>query len=200
MGKKKIIGLCLAVGLMVGGVGGSLAWFTDTDEVTNSFSTASGNDDEGKKGIKINEKWNPEEAKNILPGTTVNKDVQVQNNATYDQLIRVKFTIVDKTSGEKLDLSKIRLNFVENKGDNWSEKTSDGVTWYYYNKVVEAGVSTDYLLDSVKLLGTAGEEYKNSAFDVVVDAEGVQATNGAVGEVWPDAPDEIKELGGVSKE
>ena len=200
MKKKKIIGLCLAIGLMIGVVGGSLAWFTDTDEVTNSFSTASGNDDEGKKGIKINEKWNPEEAKNILPGTTVNKDVQVQNNATYDQLIRVKFTIVDKTSGEKLDLSKIRLNFVENKGDNWSEKTSDGVTWYYYNKVVEAGVSTDYLLDSVKLLGTAGEEYKNSAFDVVVDAEGVQATNGAVGEVWPDAPDEIKELGGVSKE
>lgn len=200
MGKKKIIGLCLAVGLMVGVVGGSLAWFTDTDKVTNSFSTAGENNEGDKNGIIIDEIWNAEEAKNILPGTTVNKDVRVKNHATYDQLIRVKFTVLDKSTGKKLDLSKVKLNFVANKGENWIEKTTDETTWYYYNKVVGADQFTEYLLDSVKLLGTAGEEYKNGAFDVVVDAEGVQAANGAVGEVWSDAPDEIKKLGGVIKE
>lgn len=196
MGKKKIIGLCLAVGLMVGVVGGSLAWFTDTDKVTNSFSTT-GNEQEGGKGIKIDEIWSASDAANILPGTTVNKDVRVQNNAKYDQLIRVKFTVEDKTDGQKLgNVEHVELGFKDNKENDWIEK--DG--WYYYNKVVEAGGFTEYLLDSVKLLGTAGEEYKDGAFDVVVDAEGVQAANGAVGEVWSDAPDEIKKLGGVIKE
>ena len=54
MKKKKIIGLCLAGALMIGAVGGSLAWFTDTDKVTNSFATSSDGDPgaDGKNGIK----------------------------------------------------------------------------------------------------------------------------------------------------
>ncbi len=41
MSKKKIIGLCIAGVLAVGSIGGSLAWFTSSDSVTNPFSTAS---------------------------------------------------------------------------------------------------------------------------------------------------------------
>ena len=197
MGKKKIIGLCLAVGLMVGVVGGSLAWFTDSDTVTNSFSTAGENDEGDKNGIIIDENWNEDEAKNILPGTTVNKDVRVKNHATYDQLIRVKFNVVDKSTGKKLDLDHVKLNFVNNYDENWMKNVEGNNTWYYYKNIVNAGDLTEYLLDSVKLLGTAGEEYKNGAFDVVVDAEGIQATNGAVSDAWKDAPDEIKALGGT---
>lgn len=196
MGKKKIIGLCLAVGLMVGVVGGSLAWFTDSDTVTNSFSTAKENDEENKNGIIIDEDWKAEDAKNILPGTTVNKDVRVKNHATYDQLIRVKFTVVDKSTGKNLDLTQVKLNFVDKYTDNWIKNVEEDTTWYYFNKVVGAGLFTDYLLDSVKLLNTAGNEYKDGAFDVVVDAEGIQAANGAVSDAWKNAPKEIKDLGG----
>lgn len=196
MGKKKIIGLCLAVGLMVGVVGGSLAWFTDTDTVTNSFSTGNdGNpDDNGKKGIVIVENWNADDAKNILPGTDVNKDVEVKNTASYSQLIRVKFTKTTNKEGLKLD--EVDLRFTDFSTNKWIKNTENGVDWYYYNGVVESGASTTRLLDSVKLLNSAGKEYKDAAFDVVVDAEGVQATNGAVQEVWKSAPDAIKKLGG----
>lgn len=196
MGKKKIIGLCLAVGLMVGVVGGSLAWFTDKDTVTNSFSTAKENNEGNKNGIIIDENWKAEDAKNILPGTTVNKDVRVKNHATYDQLIRVKFTVVDKSTGKNLDLTQVKLNFVDKYTDNWIKNVEGDTTWYYFNKVVGAGSFTDYLLDSVKLLNTAGNEYKDGAFDVVVDAEGIQAANGAVSDAWKNAPDQIKALGG----
>ncbi len=200
MGKKKIIGLCLAVGLMVGVVGGSLAWFTDSDTVTNSFSTAKENDEGNKNGIIIDENWKAEDAKNILPGTTVNKDVRIKNHATYDQLIRVKFTVVDKSTGQKLDLTQVKLNYknitTTNEQGKWIKNVENGTDWYYFNKVVGAGLFTEYLLDSVKLLNTAGNEYKDGAFDVVVDAEGIQAANGAVSDAWKNAPKEIKDLGG----
>lgn len=91
MSKKKIIGLCIAGVLAVGSIGGSLAWFTSSDSITNPFSTAStDNPSNPNSGIKINEKFNKEEADNTLPGDTVTKQVNVINKATYDQLIRVK--------------------------------------------------------------------------------------------------------------
>lgn len=91
MSKKKIIGLCIAGVLAVGSIGGSLAWFTSSDSITNPFSTAStDNPDDLNSGIKIHEKFDENEAKNKLPGDEVTKQVNITNTATYDQLIRVK--------------------------------------------------------------------------------------------------------------
>ena len=72
MSKKKIIGLCIAGVLAVGSIGGSLAWFTSSDSVTNPFSTAStDNPSDPNSGIKIHEDFKPEDADNTLPGDTV---------------------------------------------------------------------------------------------------------------------------------
>ena len=164
MGKKKIIGLCLAVGLMVGVVGGTLAWFTDADSVINHFSTQG---DTSNNGIDIVEDFNSDEASKMLPGTTVTKAVQVENKATYDQYIRVKLTKVWKDKAGKvldkvwvlndkiveketpgaeevtLDTEFIVLNFGENLGavaGKWIDKTEDESEktrgYYYYNGVV----------------------------------------------------------------
>lgn len=198
MGKKKIIGLCLAVGLMVGVVGGSLAWFTDSDSVTNSFATQ-GNGIDKENGIKIEEKFDKDLAGKVLPGTDVNKDVKVVNTASYDQLIRVKF---DKkwTDGNSkgLDFEAIELkykNLTESAETNkWIEGT-DG--YFYYNGVVKPNVATEYLLDSVKLSSKADRRYEGVGYDVIVHAEGIQAANGAVSDAWKDAPQAIKDLGGT---
>lgn len=196
MGKKKIIGLCLAVGLMVGVVGGSLAWFTDSDSVTNSFATQGDGTDESN-GIKIEEEFDEDLAKNVLPGTDVDKDVKVVNTASYDQLIRVKF---DKkwTNGNSkgLDFEAIELNYqnltdtLEN--DKWIEG-KDG--YFYYNGIVPGGEETEYLLDSVKLSSKADRRYEGVEYDIIVHAEGIQASNGAVSDAWTTAPDAIKNLG-----
>ncbi len=204
MSKKKIIGLCIAGVLAVGSIGGSLAWFTSSDSITNPFSTAStDNPSNPNSGIKINEKFNKEEADNTLPGDKVTKQVNVSNKATYDQLIRVKIKKVwkDAKGNEKsdLDTKNINLNFENNLTDSnkpeegkWIEG-SDG--YYYYNGIVNPDGQTANLLESVTLSKDITNEFKGLKFDVVVDSEGVQAANGAVNDSWKDAPQAIKTLG-----
>lgn len=204
MSKKKIIGLCIAGVLAVGSIGGSLAWFTSSDSVTNPFSTAStDNPSDPNSGIKIHEDFKPEDADNTLPGDTVTKQVNVINKATYDQLIRVKIKKVWKDAkGEEkpdLDTKNINLNFENNLTDSnkpeegkWIEG-SDG--YYYYNGIVNPDGQTANLLESVTLSKDTTNEFKGLKFDVVVDSEGVQAANGAVNDSWKDAPQVIKKLG-----
>ena len=204
MSKKKIIGLCIAGVLAVGSIGGSLAWFTSSDSVTNPFSTAStDNPSDPNSGIKIHEDFNKEDADNTLPGDTVTTQVNVINKATYDQLIRVKIKKVWKDAkGEEkpdLDTKNINLNFENNLTDSnkpeegkWIEG-SDG--YYYYNGIVNPDGQTANLLESVTLSKDTTNEFKGLKFDVVVDSEGVQAANGAVNDSWKDAPQVIKDLG-----
>jgi alternate signal-mediated exported protein len=204
LSKKKIIGLCIAGVLAVGSIGGSLAWFTSSDSITNPFSTAStDNPSNPNSGIKINEKFNKEEADNTLPGDNVTKQVNVSNKATYDQLIRVKIKKVWKDAkGEEksdLDTKNIILNFENNLTDSnkpeegkWIEG-SDG--YYYYNGIVNPDGQTANLLESVTLSKDTTNEFKGLKFDVVVDSEGVQAANGAVNDSWGTAPQVIKTLG-----
>lgn len=111
------------------------------------------------------------------------------------------------TGGEKLDSSLIHLNFGENLGSTsgkWIQKTdadlgSDG-GYYYYDEVVAPNTSTGNLLESVTLNSNASNIYKNLKFDVEVEADGVQAANGAVKTAWTTAPSEITALGGVTQE
>ena len=71
--KKKILVLCLVVALAVTAVvGGSLAYFTDKDAATNTFTT-------GKVDITLNETFSQESK--LLPGKDIAKIVNVTNNA-----------------------------------------------------------------------------------------------------------------------
>ena len=71
--KKKILALCLVVALAVTAVvGGTLAYFTDTDAKTNTFTT-------GKVDITLNETFDEQTAK-LLPGKDIAKIVNVTNN------------------------------------------------------------------------------------------------------------------------
>ncbi|MGG7078812.1 SipW-dependent-type signal peptide-containing protein [Clostridium sardiniense] len=197
MGKKKIIGLCLAVGLMVGVVGGSLAWFTDKASVTNNFATQ-GNGESQSSGIEIQEVFDDVLAGKVLPGTDVNKDAKVKNTASYDQLIRVNFEKVwtTNTDGKGLDLNLIELKYQNLTETLEANKWIDGKDGYfYYNGVVKPNVATEYLLDSVKLSSDANRNYEGVGYDVIVHAEGIQAANGAVSDAWETAPDAIKNLG-----
>lgn len=211
MGKKKIIGLCLAVGLMVGVVGGSLAWFTDT--VTNSFSTGSDGEpgDDGKNGLVIVENFDQEAANKVLPGSTVTKAVQTENRATYSQYIRVKLKkvwknkdgqVITQVNGTTLNPDLIELDFGSNVGagaGKWTDRTNvDG--YYYYNTALAAsdGVDnsgpdlTNKLLESVKLSDTADNLYKDLKFDVIVEAESIQSENGAAQDAWGYTPGTTK--------
>lgn len=196
MNKKKLSALLLAGTLTAGVVGGTFAWFTSQDTVTNQFATGGTNDDDPNAGIDIWEKF--EEPTNVVPGTTTDKLVQVKNTSTYDQFIRVKIT--PKWEKEGLDASYLKLNFTDHL-----KKTGDEGTWieggdgyYYYIGKVAGGKFTNTLLESVTLKNETPNEYKNQKYQVVVDADSIQADNDAYKE-WTNS-DTIKELLGNCKD
>ena len=189
MNKKKLSALLLAGILTAGVVGGTFAWFTSKDTVTNQFATGGTNDDDKNTGIDIWEKF--EKPTNVVPGTTTDKLVQVKNTSTYDQFIRVKIT--PKWEKDGLDASYLGLNFVEGSlGNEQGQWLKDGDYYYYIGKVA-GGKFTNTLLESVTLSKNAGNEYKNQKYQVVVDADSIQADNGAYKE-WKDASETIKDL------
>ncbi|MBU5322675.1 MAG: BsaA family SipW-dependent biofilm matrix protein [Sarcina ventriculi] len=204
MNKKKLSALLLAGTLTAGVVGGTFAWFTSQDSVTNKFATT-GTDEPNNPdaGIKIEEEF--EKPENVLPGTETNKDVRVKSTAKYDQFIRVKFEKkFIKTNGDgtktdvtdKLDTSLIELNFTNYLKDTKAEGTwfegEDG--YYYYIGKVAGGSYTNMLLDSVTLSSNAGNEYKNLEFDVTVVADSIQSSNEAYKD-W--APANLQDIYGT---
>lgn len=84
--KKKILAMCLCVCLAaVAVVGGTLAYFTDTDAETNVFTT-------GNVDIDLLEQFDEENAK-LMPGIDIQKEVTVQNLGSEDAYVRVHIAI-----------------------------------------------------------------------------------------------------------
>lgn len=203
MNKKfKYTSLVAAGAVTLGLVGGTLAWFTAQDEVVNKFSTTGNeyNPEDPNAGIKIVEDWNEKDGKNITSGTEVNKDVQVKNIEQYDQFIRVKFTpqfVKVNDDGtrtpyteEGISNEMIELNFTSHLVKDGTHDLNEGDwvqvgEYYYYIGKVGAGSHTNTLLDSVTLSSKAGNKYRGLAFDVVVTADSIQASNGAYAD-WAD--------------
>lgn len=203
MNKKKVAALIISGILAVGAIGGSLAWFTSKDSATNSFSTGTTTDTKDPDaGVKIDEVFDPTTADKIVPGTEVNKDVAVKSTASYPQFIRAKLTLKIKNDAGTFEEKKLtdKYNDTQTYGDIFKLKffgsapsfgedgkwNNDGDYYYYMASVPGAG-STSKLLDSVTLNKDTDNTWKNKEFQVVVDAEGVQANNDAVADVFKDA-------------
>lgn len=195
MNKKKLSALLLAGTLTAGVVGGTFAWFTSQDTVTNQFATGGNEDDDPDAGIDIWEKF--EEPTNVVPGTTTDKLVQVKNTSTYDQFIRVKITPKweDDTLNTPEGVSYLKLNFTDHLKATGDEGTwiEGGDGYYYYIGKVAGGKFTNTLLESVTLKNETPNEYKNQKYQVIVDADSIQADNDAYKE-WNDVSETIKDL------
>ena len=203
MKKKKIISAIAAVAVVASLAVGSLAYFTSKETVKNSFSTvAQGKEDKGgDSGIDIDENFDPDQAKNMIPGDTVNKDVQVNSTANYPQFVRVKLSPSwDNAELNKTDLKDIILNKV-NLTTSIKDSTSTENKWFeangyfYYIGVLQPqgtkGANTLRLLDSVTLASDTEKVALGNGFTVDVTAEAVQATNDAVESSWNDAPKNV---------
>ncbi|MGX7264896.1 BsaA family SipW-dependent biofilm matrix protein [Enterococcus crotali] len=67
--------------------------------------------------------------------------------------------------------------------DKWYFNSADG--YFYYTSVVDPGVNTAQLMDAVKLLGTAGNEYSKLIYDLTVKGQGIAAYKDAVDDWLP---------------
>lgn len=196
MKRKKIASLVVTGFLAVGLVGGSLAWFTSQDDITNTFTTDGTNPDDSKAGIVVeeqfngNENWTENDGKldNLMPGATVGKNVRVTSTEIYDQYIRAKLIIT--LNGKPVKVNDSIINVVPNEKD-WLLK-NDG--YYYYRGIVGATESTANIINKVTLSSEAGNEYKNAKIEVKVEAEGIQAANHAVESWYVGAEAELKPI------
>ena len=144
--KKKITALCLCVALLaVAVVGASLAYFTDTDNATNTFTVGNVKIDlhEANKEGDVDEKYHEWlEDQVLMPGdnmtNTVAKRVFVENTGTSKAYVRVHIAIpsVLDNAQPDFDASQNLLHFNDEPAAhaegkwNWGTKIVAGRTGY----------------------------------------------------------------------
>ena len=196
MSKKKILSLCLVIALAaVAVLGGTLAYFTDTAENTNTFTM-------GNVAITLDEapvervedEWVADEEAprveaneyaNIYPGVVLPKDPTVHNIGSYGAYVRVKIT-ADLEALTGMQAEEDLTNILDIDTDNWIfvEKVVDEeagtVTFIYnYNSELEAGDDTSAVFTEVSIPAALTnediEEYGLDKFEIKIVAEAIQA-------------------------
>lgn len=187
--KKKLTAVALIVCMLaIMLVGASLAYFTDDDEATNTFTV-------GNVEIDLLEpSWDStgvEDAPSVYPGEKLDKDPYVKNTGKNPCFVRVKVTGLD--SLKAFGASEIALEGLDTT--NWT-KIGD---YYYFNSVVtyvgddynkDLPTETTKLFTGVRIptdLENLTPEQQKAVADglnIVVTAEAVQA-QGARGP-WAD--------------
>ena len=152
--KKKILSLCLVAALAATAViGGTLAYFTDTDAQKNTFTT-------GNVAIDLWEDFGDNDAQSIeklIPATGsaqkgtlkngIEKEVYVDNTGSEDAYVRVHIAIpsILDDGADTFDAGKNVLHFNYDKETvadgkwNWSNSV-DGTTgsnWNYYTATID---------------------------------------------------------------
>ena len=184
---KKKVALTAAAVALVGtlAVGGTLAWFTDTEIATNVVTTghvdisvmekdsAAGTyEEKNDSGLTLDGKY--------VPNATVDKFVTVKNNNNSSKAwIRVKIEMPDSMNDAVL----------KGKDEKWIKNTDDSSDeYYYYTDAVDANQSTEELITGIQLpnwgnnmtdQGTLNTETNkiDNGINIEVIAEAVQADN-----------------------
>ena len=140
--KKKITALCLCVALLaVAVVGASLAYFTDTDNATNTFAVGNVKIDlieqqKGENGLEAFKNNKP-----LVPGTSdknaVSKIVTVKNTGVNDAWVWVDLKIPAYLVSNEYPTNESKnalhwnrygcFNVEYNSGNYWNLATSDGI-------------------------------------------------------------------------
>ncbi len=164
--KKKVLISALAVSLIAILSAGSLAWFSDSDSVTNNFYVADSKDTEPDNIFSVNVYEKDEtdtyekgiNYNDVLPGAELVKKAYVKNTGYYDQYIRVIVTISDKDVWESVigsaqfeDYNVIQ-HFTGFDASKWDlvnstktiDETADTIQYVlYYNDVVAGDHGVD---------------------------------------------------------
>lgn len=168
MKNKKVLSMVAALSLVaIVGVGGTLAYFTDTDDVSNVVTM-------GEVSGTLTEEGGTNDTgmtfENITPGATLQKDPLV----TLDQdsqpaYVRVR---VSYSEGFPANLADVQLNVDETR---WSY--ADGYYYYLPNEGVMQPGGTEYLFTEVQIPQEWNNDVVGQEFTMDLRAEFIQAEN-----------------------
>lgn len=176
--RKWMLGSTLILVLLLV-VGGTLAWFTATaDPVVNEFTA-------GTVDLELIDIFDG--APNVNPGDCYSKVIYVKNTGTKRAYIRIKADAVFD-GGQSTDVLRYGITKPTNWGPinllpGWTEK--DG--YFYYNRMVHPGHYTQPLLKCNRICfdgPSMDNTYQGAKLDITINAEAIQATNGAIQAEW----------------
>lgn len=176
MRKKRKLGFCLIGCLMLFLISSTFAYWSGKIEHTNELKA-------DKIEAKIEETFEPSE-----PEGTVQKKVTFKNDSSNASFLRVSYA---ETWERTEDNNKILLNNQLNGKDVATKKWENGFGqnsgvwkdggdgWYYYNKVLKPGASTEEILESVSFPDYSGEyqEYKDADYQLYFQMELLQVSD-----------------------
>ena len=202
MKKKKII-LAVIILLVISIVGGTIAYFTDTDNATNTFTIGNVDitltepnwltTDEDNNGI-------PDASQDLMPGQTIAKDPTINNVSTTNPAYVFAKVEVPCTTAVSPATPAELFSYTLNTG--WTELTTAAVACtsggtathvYYFGSgstltSVAAGASTAAVFNNVTLLNTlTGTEGLTGNKNIVVTGYGIQTqglANTTPTDVW----------------
>ena len=201
--KKKVLVGALAVGLIATISAGSLAWFSDEDEVKNKFMIADSTDDDPKDIFSVDVKEDTPEGsgdddgydyEDILPGDELKKEPYAVNTGHYDQYVRAIVTVGDAAawravlgdnsgvvSADKIFGGINKTDWLEFKTEETYDTDADTMTYvFYYQKVLTKDNRTANIFDTVIIPESMTQEQADSfenEFDIKVKAQAVQTEN-----------------------
>ena len=173
--KKKIISLCLVAALAVVAIAGtSLAYFTDKDAKTNTFTL-------GNVDITLTEDhWAAPSPP--VPDVEYAKDPVVTNIGENGAWIRVDVTLSDAAeftaAAARHQITDLATIFAEHDETKWTlagepvyNNKNDTLTYsYYYNAILEVGESTEPLFTSVTIPAVFdNDDMKEIGADFTID-------------------------------
>ena len=179
--------LILAAAAALLSFGITWAYYSDIIVLANPFATS-------HSGAAMVEEFNPDSS--FLPGETVIKKVAFQNTGEMDIFLRVEVPPEEawyaKGESEPLDepytTETVRKNWtvVWPKGgdaadtDYWSQvfTDADGTKYRYYRRILQAGETTEDILDSIKLSTKVSNDrhdidYSDKIYKLTFNAEAV---------------------------
>ena len=164
---------------------GTLSYFTAKDTGHNVITTC-GIDIELQEWANTDktEAFPADGVSGVMPGTTVTKIAEVKNTGSSAAYVRAKadkkVILADESIG---DASPVTIDF---NTTDWTLK--DG--YYYYNKALEPGKTTEPLFTKVSFDKNMSNTYQNSKAIVDVSAYATQAANNGsdplTAQGWPE--------------
>lgn len=165
--KKKILALAMAaIMLIVAVVGGTLAYFTDSDAENNVFTV--GNIDIDLREHKDDQlKDDFVDVTGVMPGMSYNKFIDVKNIGDNNAYIKVVIDIPEN------------MIPVWNDSANWSHVSGNlygpGPVTFYYTQILAPEAVTDLLLKQVTLSPSVTELNAADKYEVKVSVSAIQA-------------------------
>ncbi len=176
MNKKKLGTGLVALALVgVVGIGGSLAWFTDTENTTNTFTV-------NHVDIDLKEDSWDGQNKAFMPGDTISKDpVVTLSEGSSPAYVRIKGVklVVTPADGRRPEKVEYDIDEIADINEGWVKGTDGN---YYYQSPLsnaEGGQkATSALFDEITLPGAEWDnDYVGATINIEIVADAIQSEN-----------------------